>query len=439
MTTQSTFDAVALAEELNRSCHCIAVDRAKLCASLESGPGTAGVYASIMRDQPHLFAAAPVFIARAHADHMQAVIAAIEAVIAAPPFRNWALALAPPIAQGDSGPRGVFLGYDFHLGRSGPQLIEINTNAGGALLNAALARAQLACCAEMEAVLSGTADPDRLEEEIVAMFRAEWRRQRGAAPLRSIAIVDESPASQYLYPEFLLFRELFSRAGVSAAIVDAQALRHERGVLWVGDQSIDVVYNRLTDFYLENPSSAALRSAYEAGDVVVTPNPHTYALYADKRHLAVFSDPDRLRAWGIAADTVALLEASVPPTQIVDPARRDELWRDRKRYFFKPASGYGSKAAYRGDKITRSVWEGILTRPYVAQRLVPPSQRTIWVDGREVPLKLDLRNYVYDGKVQLVAARLYQGQTTNLRTAGGGFAPVFTEARAPTSTRSAFS
>ena len=37
-------------------------------------------------------------------------------------------------------------------------------------------------------------------------------------------------------------------------------------------------------------------------------------------------------------------------------------------------------------------------------------------------------SYVYDGAVQLVAARLYQGQTTNFRTAGGGFAPVFTEA-----------
>jgi uncharacterized circularly permuted ATP-grasp superfamily protein len=68
------------------------------------------------------------------------------------------------------------------------------------------------------------------------------------------------------------------------------------------------------------------------------------------------------------------------------------------------------------------------SRDYVAQRLVPPSQRTIRVDDREVPLKLDLRNYVYDGEVQIVAARLYQGQTTNFRTAGGGFAGVFTEA-----------
>ncbi len=49
------------------------------------------------------------------------------------------------------------------------------------------------------------------------------------------------------------------------------------------------------------------------------------------------------------------------------------------------------------------------------------------IDGGETSLKLDLRNYAYDGRVQLVAARLYQGQTTNFRTAGGGFAPVFTE------------
>jgi len=74
------------------------------------------------------------------------------------------------------------------------------------------------------------------------------------------------------------------------------------------------------------------------------------------------------------------------------------------------------------------VWESTGRRPYVAQRLVPPSERTIRIDGREVPLKLDVRNYTYDGRVQLVAARLYQGQTTNFRTASGGFAPVFTEA-----------
>ncbi len=49
----------------------------------------------------------------------------------------------------------------------------------------------------------------------------------------------------------------------------------------------------------------------------------------------------------------------------------------------------------------------------------------VCLNGAEpAPLKSDVRCYVYDGKIQLVAARLYQGQTTNFRTAGGGFALV---------------
>ena len=89
--------------------------------------------------------------------------------------------------------------------------------------------------------------------------------------------------------------------------------------------------------------------------------------------------------------------------------------------------GYGSKAAYRGDKLTRRVFEEIIAGEYVAQTLVPPSSRRLAPEGEgsaAVELKLDLRNYVYDGAVQLVSARLWQGQTTNFRTPGGGFAPV---------------
>ncbi len=422
-------DAIELAEALNRSCHCIAVDQAKLERALETGPLSAGVYATIHRDRPHLFSAAPVFLARQHLDQMQAVIRAIEGVVRTDGFRAWAQTLAPEIGHVDHGPGGVFLGYDFHLGDTGPQLIEINTNAGGALLNATLARAQEACCREVEAQFR-TAQIDAVEERFVAMFREEWRRQRGDAPLATVAIVDDAPAEQYLYPEFLLFQELFERAGLRARIVDAAALAHRDGALWADGARIDLVYNRLTDFYFSEASHAALGAAYERGEVVVTPNPHVYARYADKRHLIVLSDPARLRAWGVAEDVVALLTASVPPTLAVEAERRDEFWRDRKRYFFKPADGYAGRAAYRGDKLTRGAWDATAARPYVAQHVVPPSERTIRIDDRDVPLKLDIRNYVYDGEVQLVAARLYQGQTTNFRTGGGGFAPVFT-AKAP--------
>jgi hypothetical protein len=430
VSDEASFHASALAEELNRLCHCIAVDPAKLRDRLESGPETAGVYASILKDQPNLFSSSPVFLAREQLDQMQAVVAAIETVVASDSFQRHALEEAPAIARREHGPRGVFLGYDFHLGHDGPQLIEINTNAGGALLNVALAGAQQACCEEVSAVLGASTDPEHLQQELLEMFLSEWRRQRGNASLRSIAIVDEAPEAQFLYPEFLLFRELFRSAGLEAEIIDVADLRFDGASLTAQGRKLDFVYNRLVDFYLEASASSALRAAYESGATVVSPHPRAYALHADKRLLTVFSDFDRLKDWGIDSQTLDVLRAGVPDAQRLDPAQADQFWKARKRYFFKPATGYGSKAAYRGDKLTRSTWDEILTREYIAQRIVVPSERTLLVDGVELPLKLDLRNYVYDGRVQLVAARLYRGQTTNFRTAGGGFAPVFTGAKA---------
>jgi hypothetical protein len=90
------------------------------------------------------------------------------------------------------------MGYDFHLGEAGPKLIEVNTNAGGAFLKALLAGAQRACCTEVEQALPLLADFDA---GLVGMFEAEWACQRDATTLRRIAIVDDDPEGQYLYPE----------------------------------------------------------------------------------------------------------------------------------------------------------------------------------------------------------------------------------------------
>lgn len=56
---------------------------------------------------------------------------------------------------------------------------------------------------------------------------------------------------------------------------------------------------------------------------------------------------------------------------------------------------------------------------------MPPGERSVRVDDRPVKLKLDVRCYACAGKVVTLAARLYQGQVTNFRTPGGGFATVF--------------
>lgn len=371
------------------------------------------------------YAAAPLFVAQRDIDVMATVIRAIDKLAHSSAWRARVLPQAPAIAQRDPGYPAVQFGFDFHLTESGPQLIEINTNAGGALLNAILARSQRACCREMVSEFEPTADLNNLEQTFFAMFVEEWRRQRGDARLGRAAIVDDDPAGQYLFPEMRLFERMFARFGAEAVIADPRELIWREGRLWHGARPVELVYNRLTDFYLEEPAHAALRAAYEAGAVVLTPHPRAHALYADKRNLVTLSNENALVELGIPAETRALLVAGIPHTEAVTPQRAEALWSERRKLFFKPAAGYGSKAAYRGDKLTRRVWGEILRGDYVAQALVAPSERRLKVASAETDLKLDVRAYVYGGAIQLVAARLYEGQTTNFRTPGGGFAPVF--------------
>ena len=413
------------AYDFNRDCRCLSIDRTELDRQLMRAGLEHGLSSEVLARHAHLFASVPVFVSREALGKMNATIRAIEEVVATPAYREAVLADAPPIARHDPGPLGVFFGYDFHLGHDGPQLIEINTNAGGALLNAFLARSQRHCCDEMEGLTTSPHRLGELETAFSAMFSNEWRRAGRSGEPHRIAIVDDAPHEQYLFPELLLFSELFRKRGIKAEIVDARELVFDGRHLTHDGKAIDLVYNRLTDFYFAEHQ--ALRDAYAAGAAVITPHPHAHALYADKHNLVLLSDLSFLATLDLPAGVLATLSAGIPKTIVVDPADADRLWSTRKSYFFKPMHGFGSKAAYRGDKLTRGVFAEILTKPYVAQRLVPPTERTIAVEGRDVPLKLDIRAYVYAQTSQLFASRLYSGQTTNFRTQGGGFAPVFTQ------------
>ncbi len=414
-----------LARILNRDCHCISIDADALRRELERDTENRDLHRSIIESRPYLFSASAVFISRPDVERMAAIIRAVESVVALTGYRETVLRWAPTIARIDNGPRGVFLGYDFHLGTEGPRLIEINTNAGGALLNTVLARAQRACCDQIRQLATGPVDLRSLEPTFFDMFLTEWSLQRGDSHPAAVAIVDDQPEQQYLYPEFVLFKQMFTRHGLKCVIADPKDLAYHDGALWHQALRIDLVYNRLTDFSLEHPAHESLRTAYTDGAVVLTPHPRAHALYADKRNLSVLTDTSLLTAWGATDTTQRILRAGIPHTTLIEPDRHDDLWTDRRRLFFKPVSGYGSKAAYRGDKLTKRAWSEIVAGQFVAQETVPPSERRLCVDGEEVSLKLDMRNYVYDGSVQLLSARLYRGQTTNFRTPGGGFAPVF--------------
>ena len=425
------------AAALNQHCFCVSVDRCALEAALGRELQDPAIAAALGQTHPHLLAPVAVFVSAREIAAMLDVARAIEGVVALPAYQEAALAWAPAIARTNAPTRGAFMGYDFHLTASGPTLIEVNTNAGGAFLNAVMAEALRACCSDARA-----AGPYITEfaNEIGRMFEAEWRVQQGPRPLRTIAIVDDNPALQYLYPDFLIAQRMLRTQGYAARIVAATHLAYRDGVLSADGQVIDLVYNRLVDFALVENEHAPLRAAYQDGAVVVTPGPRHHALYADKRNLVLLSDPVALRRWGAAPSAIAALSVALPRVRRVTGENAGELWTDRKGYFFKPANGYGGKAVYRGDKLTHRVWKSIVEGDYVAQVLTPPSARMVKVDGLAHERKLDIRLYTYRGQLLLAAARLYQGQTTNFRTPGGGFAPVLVadeaeEPRRPTSLR----
>lgn len=422
-TTSSGPDSI---EILNSECFCISLDTKALKHALESEIGQPGLFDLIQQRCPYLFATRPVFVSQANMARMEQVIHAIESVVALPAYREEILGDSAHIANHNpGGAKGVFFGYDFHVTGGGFGLIEINTNAGGAMLNAVLARAHRACCPAIEKMVEAQNKSSVLEDKIVAMFRQEWSLSGHERALRSIAIVDENPTQQYLYPEFLLFQQLFQRHGLEVVIADPSEFTLHEGVLKHGKMNIDLVYNRLTDFSLSEPASATLREAYLQNAIVLTPNPQTHALFADKRNLVLLSDPIRLQALGVPKATQDILLAAIPHTEIVLPENAERLWQKRRGLFFKPFAGFGGRAAYRGDKLTKRVWKEILAGGYIAQALVVPGSRVISDNEPAQVLKFDLRNYTYDDKVQWVAARLYQGQTTNFRTLDGGFAPVY--------------
>lgn len=408
----------------NAACFCITLDRELLAQKLDTGTGSEGFGLRLAASHPNLFANSPVFLATDILIAMEAVVAAVETATALPSFRAAVLEWAPEIAIEDFGPVGALMGYDFHLTEAGPVLIEVNINAGGAFLNAALASAQRACCFETATAIRPRDTEQAFEQRIGAMFASEWQRQGRSGKPSVIAIIDDEPDAQYLHPEFLLAKAALERQGIQALVVDPKALKVSAAGLSVEGFHIDLVYNRLVDFALEHPDHAGLRSAYLKDLVVVTPNPHVHALYADKRNLSLLSDRQLLTRWDLSSDAVNVLDAAIPRTTIVTAENSEALWANRRNLFFKPAGGYGSKAAYYGAKLTKNVWARIIAGDYIAQTYAPPSIRRVERDGEVLDLKVDVRLYTYDGAVILTAARLYRGQTTNMRTLGGGFAPV---------------
>lgn len=360
-------------------------------------------------DKPNLFSSVVINLPAAVDQEIKMIIQSLEQVF------NQSLIHKNHTDYNPNTP-GVFLSYDFHLSPEGPKLIEINTNAAGSAFANLLSLAG-------ESLLDGNDSPQQpWEETVLAMFQHEWQLKRGKTVLKCLAIVDDHPEAQAFYPEFLIFQALFKSHGIDAMILDPRELSLKNQQLMYQDTVIDLVYNRLTDFQLQEPQHEALLTAYKNDYVVLTPHPFAYQLYADKHNLTWLRDQSLLAGWGIKADGLELLQRSIPHTFRMDLTQAADLWDKRKGLFFKPASSFGGKGAFRGSKITRNTFAAILQQNYIAQTYVPASEFVIKIDDREETFKMDIRYYIYQDQVLNKVARLYQGQVTNFRSFGGGFA-----------------
>jgi len=332
-----------------------------------------------------------------------------------PAYRHRVAGELPEIARFDPGHDAVMMGYDFHVTPQGPRLIEVNTNAGGALF---------AIQSEDADKESSTDFPLKAARKLADTFREEYGRFSAGVIERAprIAIVDERPEEQFLYEEMQAFARLLSGGGGSCVVCDPTVLSAgEDGAFYRGER-IDLIYNRHCDFYLESSPLAGIRSAYLARKICLTPNPFVYGLLADKRRMILWSDPGELAALPISEGEADLIQKLVPKSRLLANLESEQVWKERKKWVFKPVDRFASQGVLVGEKMTRTRFGELDPTRTLVQEHVPPS----FVAGPDDAshFKADYRLFAYRGRILGLAARLYRGQVTNLRTPGGGFAAI---------------
>ncbi|WP_374029304.1 hypothetical protein [Bdellovibrio bacteriovorus] len=306
----------------------------------------------------------------------------------------------------DPGNKSIMMSYDFHLDENqNLKLIEINTNAAFLILGHQMYQMKKHPLPVSDFSLA----------EIKSSIEEELRLQGKTPPADlKIAITDDKPAEQRLFVEFLAYNELFQSWGWDSRIQDYRELFQ--------GFSPEFIYNRYTDFFLAESSSAVLREKFLNREVCLSPNPYEYLLLADKQRLIDWVTPGFLESQGMSGSDLQLLKTVLPQSHDLCPEKADEIWAQRKKLFFKPKNAFGSKQSFKGASISRKAYDEILNQGMIAQEYVPAPEKNFVTPEGPQNFKFDLRCYAYQGRLQLVVARLYQGQVTNLRTPYGGFA-----------------
>lgn len=298
----------------------------------------------------------------------------------------------------------LLMGYDFHLAADGPKLIEINNNAGGLYIGGQRWLPQ----PDMADVL-----PGRLEERLLSMFHSRW----GA-----IAIMDEQVRDQYMYPEMCAYADLLRNGGRKVWVCSPEDIGLTEAGLYIDGQRLDAIYNRHTDFYLEDQPLQHIRMAYQRGQVAINPHPRSYALIGDKSRMVDWWRPGLLEAC-VDASELAEIRAVTPVTRQLSEMDLQQAWTERKQWVFKPAARHGGKGVVLGKAMSRKRFDSLEVDETIAQQLIPAS--VVEVEGNE--MKLDIRLYMHGESLIALAGRVWRGQVTNFRESGSGWVSLAVE------------
>jgi len=310
------------------------------------------------------------------------------------------------------GHNSPLMAYDFHiqqnfvkadspesfLGKDSLKLIEVNTNASAFLLSNLLYQS------------SSENFKDSLEA-LKKSFLTEWKLFNKSKKVPKIVLIDEAVEKQKMRFEFFMYQDFFNSMGWDLEILESKSLLiDEKAFLYTPSQErIDFIYNRTTDFYFKKHPK--LLKAYQAKRCLILPQPLDYALLSDKKRLLDWQNHPQLQK----------LQEYLLKTKLFNKESQEELWKNRKKYFFKVQQGYGGKLAYRGSSLSHKKKEELLKYESLAQEYSPPS---FFIDSKGEQWKVDLRAYAYKDQVQQLIARIYQGQITNFQLKGSGFAKV---------------
>ena len=310
----------------------------------------------------------------------------------------------------------LLMSYDFHLDQGGDlKLIEINTHSSGYLVSDLVDQTH-------QLKKSDKKKSDSLLS-LKKSFEEEWKNFSGGQSHypSNILIADHQIKKQKMYIEFLMYKDLLNSWGWRCHLHEIRDLNiNSQGMLVNSCQeAVQMIYNRCTDFYFE--SLPNLKKAFLNKKCCISPHPGEYLLLADKMRFCEWSSDSFLDQLNIDSTEKAQIKKAVPFTAPINSVLKDELWKKRKKLFFKPLKGYGGKSVYSGKSISHTVFGRMIESKGIFQEMAPPP---VFVDPSGVKWKYDIRAYVYKDQVQKLSARVYQGQLTQFRTALSGFAAI---------------